>query len=591
MADNYQHFNKAIILNFAKECIVTISFLSIFGYSLIKSPFAFNFEIYEHGYYFISLITITSVFLNSLLAILDREYKLNYYDLILLIILLFQIYLLRNGNEYASVIVSVTIQFFLLKSIRLEILKLIMYIVFASYVTEFLFVCYSYLINNSFKLVGSLHNTGVFSIYISLFIPLTYYVMKRKLSNIYFRTLFFLFVLIALTIIINLKSRTSIITLVVVFCVPYLFNYLKKEHIYVRTFFITILCLGSAYLFKYLFFLKSASSTGRLLMLEVSISHLPENFWLGVGLGKFTQNYPNWQADFFKNSVNSDVGYFLNAGDSYVIFNEFLQLFLTIGFIGFFILVLCLFHFFSRKPLIESALCEMIKYTLMIILFSSLTYYTIHINVVLLLISLFMAIWLKITKPPNIIIIKGAQTEVIKLLICLSSFATFAYNYEKYDAINKWWEIKNGLNSSEDKFNPDNNKIYAILNNDGKFLAEYGNYLYENGYPLTTAISCLEKSKGTFISNQTIEDLAYLYLEQKKFNNAIKNFEWLVNYTPSRFSYRLELIKLYIKISAANKAKKLAEFTLEMPIKIPSSEVVAIKKEISFLHQQLLTDN
>lgn len=136
----------------------------------------------------------------------------------------------------------------------------------------------------------------------------------------------------------------------------------------------------------------------------------------------------------------------------------------------------------------------------------------------------------------------------------------------------------------------DNNgyaNVYSNLKNDGKFLADYGNYLYEHNSDVDSAIKILEISKNKFISRESIEILAYLYIEQKEYSKAIKYFEWLVNYIPSRFSYRLELIKLYQKMQRIDKARQLANFTLHMPVKILSSDVLLIKNEIVEINRHL----
>jgi hypothetical protein len=78
-----------------------------------------------------------------------------------------------------------------------------------------------------------------------------------------------------------------------------------------------------------------------------------------------------------------------------------------------------------------------------------------------------------------------------------------------------------------------------------------------------------------------------LYLQQKQYEKAAENFEWLVNYMPNIFINRLELLKIYHKLGASDKAKKMALSISNMPIKIPSSEINYIKSEAAQIYKQL----
>ena len=581
---NLRTINTGKILQLAKEYIPIISFLFVFGYTLIVSPFAFNFENNEHGYYLLAYLTTVALFLHAFLRFLNKRQKIYYNELLVLIPLLFQIYYLYIGNEYASIIATCIIQFGMLKKISLARLKIVLYVIFACYAAEIAYAAYNLIFYDSSALKGTLHNTGVFAIYLIIFIPLCHYIIKKHLKTRYFNILFGLFIVLMLFFVLAVKSRTSLIALFLVFALPYFFFYLKKQRLGIKLFFSISAGLAFVYLFHYLFYLKSTSSAGRLLMLKVAFSHITEHFWWGVGLGKFTWHYPLWQAEFFTKNGHIELQEVLSAGDTYVIFNEFIQLFMTIGLVGFVLLGLCCIHFFNKKPIIEPELFKMIKVTFLLIVVCSLTYYAIHINVVLLLIALYMAISSKLLQPGKQAVLETLKSSMVKFVISISAFCALIYSFKKYEAINSWNEIKLGLRSPENELSP----IYSTLKNDGKFLAEYGNYLYENGANAEIAINYYEKSNQTFISAQNIEDLAYLYLEQKKYHKAIEKFELIVNYIPCKFRNRLELLKLYLKISATTNAKKLAAYSLKMPIKIPSEEATLIKKEIFTINQILI---
>src|SRR5690606_14683947 len=122
-------------------------------------------------------ITVLTSFVNSIFCLLNRQNKIDFYDLILLLLLFFQIYWLYKGNEYASIIVAFSIHFFLLKTISTDRLKAILYIAFVLYISQIIFAIYCFIFNGSTELEGTLQNTGVFAIYCVIFIPLCQYLM------------------------------------------------------------------------------------------------------------------------------------------------------------------------------------------------------------------------------------------------------------------------------------------------------------------------------------------------------------------------------------------------------------------------------
>lgn len=574
-------------MEIAQEYLICASFFCVFTYSMVLYPFAFNYEIYEFGYYDLSLATISTVLTSCIFSFFYKGTNGVYTQLAVLLASLVHVLYMRDGNEYASVVTVFLIYFLLLKTVLLEKLITLMYCISVLYLFQLIYAGYAFTSKTSSELDGTLHNTGVFSIFCIIFIPLYQYIIHKHLSGTAHKLLY-VYVVPVIAIVFYLKSRTAVIAISLIYVIPFIYIYLKKKSQYSKY----LLALGGCLLltctFFFLFYLKSGSSFGRILMLKIAVLHMYENFWFGTGLGKFTFYYPFWQADYFKNNLNAEASsFFLSAGESYLIFNEFIQLLLTIGFFPFVFIAFFSFAFFFRKWSIEIELFSMIKRTFAIILACSITYYTLHINVVLALIAFYSAMCsssLPSTKLPsiNITAIRGLKATAIIISLIL-----LLYTLKKYDAIYTWKQVKQGYESEIAGSNADSNEIYLNLRNDGKFLADYGNFLYENGASIPQAINFMEMSKKKFVSKQSIENLAYLYLEAKDYGKAIASFEWLVNYVPNGFRNRLELLKLYIRVSEIEKAKHLARFSLDMPVKIRSKEVMLLRNEILDINYQL----
>lgn len=576
---------KVNFFKLARESVVIIFFVMLFIYALTSFQFAFNFEIYEHGYYNIALFSAVATSFWSLFLLLDGQGGIRNSDMLVMMVLGGQIYWVCNGNEYAGTIASFSLMFFLLRSIHTDKLVLLMYIIFFIYISQILFTSFNLLTARGISPEGVLRNTGVYAIYSIIFIPLCYCVMKRNLKGVYLYISFGVYLLIVSGIVLFLKSRTALIAIFLAYGLPVIFYWLRRQRLYIKIISLGISIITFSVIVYYLFYLKTGSSLGRLLMIKIAFLNASDYVFWGLGFGNFTWNYPQWQSDFFKNNSDPGLAFFLNAGETYVIFNEFIQLFISIGGVLFLFLIYLFSRFLRKTAVVDSDLLKGIRKGFLIIFCCSLTYYTLHINGVLLILIFYLALSDAILQN-NLSLVLTKTGLYLKTTIFISSALAILLLYPKYDAARQWIHIKKDMNTMAQ----DNNgyaNVYSNLKNDGKFLADYGNYLYEHNSDVDSAIKILEISKNKFISRESIEILAYLYIEQKEYSKAIKYFEWLVNYIPSRFSYRLELIKLYQKMQRIDKARQLANFTLHMPVKILSSDVLLIKKEIVEINKHL----
>jgi O-antigen ligase len=85
-----------------------------------------------------------------------------------------------------------------------------------------------------------------------------------------------------------------------------------------------------------LFYLKKGSSTGKLLIWEVTLGKIIEKPLFGHGIGRFEAEYNNWQAEYFKfhpDEMDGPKG--IAAGNTKYCFNEYLEMAAELGLIGF----------------------------------------------------------------------------------------------------------------------------------------------------------------------------------------------------------------------------------------------------------------
>ncbi|MBB6235538.1 hypothetical protein HDC90_000135 [Pedobacter sp. AK013] len=327
----------------------------------------------------------------------------------------------------------------------------------------------------------------------------------------------------------------------------------------------------------WLFRLKKLSSFGRIMGFDITIQHIRENFWLGTGIGRFTWYYPQWQAGYFANHSKPDLIYFISASESYIIFNEYLQLFITVGFVGFTLCGYGLVCFFRLKTQKNSDLLIAIKGTVVAILISGFTSYPLHVNIMMMMVGTYIALAFSFD-------IKHTENKIQQpiyyknavILICIVfSCCAFRKGYFIYCASIKWSSLRNSFGA---KNLVEYKRIHPLLKNDGKFLIEYGNQLISDSSNIFDAIATLEKAKKILITRQGIEALTNAYRTAKKYELAIINQRFLINYLPNRFQPKYDLLQLYALNRDTVHLFELGNNILSMPVKIPSHSVAKIKQ-------------
>lgn len=262
--------------------------------------------------------------------------------------------------------------------------------------------------NTGLGIKGSLQNSGAYACYLVVQLPIFLFVASnwkpgshfniiknnRKCIFLFGRIIFAVISLLTIFIIIQTKSRTAYIAVSITTLSWLLlengnqfWKKVKSVPLMSSATFagIVTIIIACGY---YLFGLKKMSAVGRLLCADVTWRHIKDDFWIGTGIGRFTWYYPQWQAQYFQTKLNPPIDYFLSAGESYIIFNEYLQLFKEVGFIGFILLIVAIILFFRTTSSTHKKLLRAVKLCMIAILSSAVTSYSFHVNVLLLLMGL-----------------------------------------------------------------------------------------------------------------------------------------------------------------------------------------------------------
>lgn len=597
-ADNFEQDSVSLQNRLMKFGLKSLS-VFLLAYSLFHNPFTFNFETdtilqYELCYCFI----LFPVAVFSYLKIDNIDFWVS--TSLLIVIGLGCLVLWRSekysfSNEHFF---SALIFLFFFTALRLGRLKLINFVVIIVVVSFF----YE-LITGLVQIVagreatGSLKNTGVFSLSMVISLPFVLYSSDnffgswvcgkpkawkygKILTRGFLKKAFIALLLSFISVILYwTKSRTGILAFIALLVILYSnyrgFLFQKKSFFKVLLpLFLFALTIGTIF-FK-LIVLKIGSVFGRLMLLKIAATKIDANLFFGTGLGRFSWYLPQWQSDFLKESGNIEKSIFFNASENYLLFNEYIQLFLEVGIFGSVILIVVIFLVFRAKSYRHRKLLITCKITIFLILICATSSYPFHTNYILFLLTLSLATVFKIRdRPkfnsysffaPNRLVVKSGVT-IFYLLASLAASYTLCF---QYIAINK-------LKSSDFGSLQVCRAIYPRLEKDGKFLYHFGTLLALNSLSSDEAIKVLEKARKEFQTAQVVETLANVYLDNGQYTKASENFIWLNNFVPSKFRYKFELLKVYEKLNERKKMMTMAEKILSMPIKVNSVEVEKIR--------------
>jgi hypothetical protein len=319
------------------------------------------------------------------------------------------------------------------------------------------------------------------------------------------------------------------------------------------------------------------SAMGRLLSSEIALRHIWDHIWTGVGIGRFTWYYPQWQAEYFSFQPKHNPDYFLSASEIYIILNEYLQLFTTIGLFGFLVLCYALYKFFNLTSTKYGNLLLVLKCTVFGSLCSALTSYPLHVNVIILLMGFCVASAFAL-EYSHTQLGKFSRLSVLnKCFLALIALCITILTYQAHltrQAIEQWKSVRQSNNQNLLQVYKD---IYPNLNRDGKYLADYARTLLATSRSDRITMTLAQRSQDFIITRQTTETLIDAICQAKQYKLAIGYQIFLVNYLPNKFLPKYNLMLLYELQGNVAKIIETAEYILRMSVKIPSAEVELIK--------------
>jgi hypothetical protein len=568
-----------------------LAIIPFYAGMLLVYPFTFNFELeINYHYGFITYAVFVPLLFTGYSIIRGRSLPVaqQLFHTVLLSVMVILLICYRHfiGNEHLCMVISVLLIGTMIAGDDGRHIELMWAGLLLFYMAELaagIFQLTGQLGNAAISVAGTLQNSGIYSLYIIIHIPLCRFFCRRYLPHSkWYSTgiiVFILIISITLLIIWVNQSRTAFVSLFVI-CFLMVADSIKKP-VFTwkgpRTAFLiggVLACMISVVLLvKHFATVKQGSAQGRLLMLAITKKHLTEDVWPGVGIGRFSWYYPQWQADYFNHIDPSSTLQWLHAGETYIIFNEYLLFYKETGLIGLLLAVTVLIYFFTRTSPQEAYFVKNLKLMVAGILASGLTSYPFHTGPVLLLTILCLfSVFVLCNKQ---LVTGKIGLKLINLLVALPVCLILFYITGK---VVQWQQNRDMALSSEKRIKRCR-ALLPALTADGKFLAEYGEALLYNQSHAREAVEVLEKGRENFLSYRSMEATARAWHNLGQYDSSLKRYHFLSNYIPSKFLPRLEIAQLYLTVRDTANAQKTAQDILTMPVKIPSMEVKEIQRE------------
>jgi len=444
--------------------------------------------------------------------------------------------------------------------------------------------------NLNLSIKGNLQNSGIYSCYLTVFLPLIIWQIEKLLRR---KILIQYSVIILLFCVVLIISFTQSRTSWMVFCIVMYTQYSSSIHLRLqcllgRRILGPIFLIGSLLAFWLLFSLKPNSSYGRLLIWKIACQNFFNRPILGIGIGRFSVEYPTWQINYFSTHSNLANYFFLNGDETFVAFNEPLQILVETGFVGFCFLTIIIILILKRK-MIDFKLNRVLKITLILILVSSFFTYSLHCNIILLLFIYCIFFLLRYVNLNffSLRFIKFHQINKIALVLF------FLYNvfffFKQYNSIQQWVYIREDviLNSTIRKQVYEG--LYSNLFLNGKFLLDYAQQL--EGKDIFLKKKLLSECQNKYTSLEYFEALKDFYLEMQDTVSAIKVCEKIIDFVPSKYSSRFELMQLYYNVGNILKTREVGNSILFMPMKKSTPEIINIQAQTKDIFKKINLTN
>lgn len=424
----------------------------------------------------------------------------------------------------------------------------------------------------NFTIIGNFDNPAGYASALAFSTPFILYFTHFKTIKVR-QVAWLIYILVCTTVVLS-ASRTGILTIMIIGLLFFLKQYKKQiSEITIWKKIISI-CLMITFIAG-LYFFKQDSANGRLLIWRCSLDMIQEKPFLGHGYGNFKAKYMLYQARYFKQNPESELG--LLADNVKHPFNEFLRITVEFGLIGTFLLLLFiiqLIRIYLKNNTSETFI--LISAIIAIIVFSCFSYpFSYPFTWFIIAFCTGGLLSIPYRNKNNL-----CRSQTIRISIALLSITLCSITIKDMYYNIKWNHIIPMYRSGNTQFVfSDYEKLYPVLKNDVYFLYNYAAKLNRIS-EFSESTVCITKCEK-MLNDYDIQMLkADNYKNMNDYHLAEKCYLLASQMCPNRFIPLYELVNIYDSTGRSDKALKLAKIIVNKPVKIPSGVIAAIKMKM-----------
>ncbi|TKC57597.1 O-antigen ligase family protein [Pedobacter hiemivivus] len=452
--------------------------------------------------------------------------------------------------------------------------------------------------HTNFSVTGMFFNPAPFAILIAMLLSIVGILIVNSLfRNNYFILLFYcILVCIAVFFLINCMSRSAWLGSffgLLIACLYYFNEAQIKISTSTRKLSLSAFILLFPAFVYWLYYLKEASSIGRLLIWNVTALMLKENWLFGVGIGNFAPKYIFYQAKFFEENDLNIQKYGNLAGDVRYAFNDAIQIFCETGIFGLLIFVLIIalcgkqiFKSLNKGSSYRSIFNYCIFSGLLTVIIAGASSYPLTILPLAILFWFMIAVSVSMNTEAKI----SFNTKVyflktlLPILLFTAGISHAYYGFIKLKAYLHWTSItfeKDDIFEINDLL-----MLYSALNTEPNYLNRIASYYIKNGHYLK-AIPYLQRAtkfspyKGFYYALGNCQEKIGNYREAKM------NYTLIEKAIPNLIKPKYLLAKLCYKHGDFTQFRILSTKAIMFVPKIDSEEVMEMKEELVILQNTL----
>lgn len=318
---------------------------------------------------------------------------------------------------------------------------------------------------------------------------------------------------------------------------------------------------------------KKDSADGRLFIWRVTFDMIKDAPFSGHGVGSFKEQYMYYQAQYFTKHPSSK--YKILADNIIYPYNEFLQIWVELGLIGFVVCLLIIgvvLFFSSHYGLNKIYIGGFIALTVYSMFSYPSSVFSLLVFVPLLLAGIDSKIVFKIKVSPSI--------TIFKWIILLIGMFLIGRGYYYYSNINKDIKILCSNSPSKVKGAKRNvEKYYKELKCIPQYFDIYAQYCYLHS-PSAEGIMILEEATKIIPTSELFCDLGDLYMKEQNINRAIRSYTMANKMLPCRILPQFKLFSIYRQTGDTINMRLKGEELLATTIKVENTQTLRIKEDV-----------